>query len=716
MNTPIPTPKMIGDLGGTIRFAGGPLTIQAHGSEAEFARDWLAACIEKDFQVTAHAGAEAGIHIGLLDDLIGGALADEAWRLSPAFEAPLGREQGYVLQSTEDSVVIAALSATGLLHGAATLLQLLRPEEGALVAPCCRIEDWPDFRFRAAADWLLNVEINRWGYERGDGRAAMVARMKRKIDLAARHKANVIWFDGFGWSTDRVPGYADFARELATYAAERHVRLAHAGYGGGYGFAYQKSQLYRAPYQGRTFENRVSYPDGEVYDCVGLSNHAVSRRYGTCLSNEALTELKLAELVEFVRECRPGMLYIHDIDSGSLGAAHQGWTDRCARCRERWPDDEMVSEQGAAAAYASWFRKVASAINAVKSEDGAYAAECDCEIAFVGPMYTGYGESDEIWAAACDYFTIMSQHMGPFPNVQFGIREQFASDDPPGTRVSTLKDRLDAVGHGHGVFVIAFVGGDNYYMDQLLSSGPALHNHYRSADTVYTKTLGSVVEPAQLVCAEYAWHSTAPGAYDVTCSRNDMLELLERCRTGMEVRDEIYGQGGLLSRACDRLYGSQAGPYLTQLLSLGLGTGVFPLLTGWGAVRREVAALLEASAEGASERCAHWEQREALTRDALSLATSALGEPLPSEDVRADLQWLRTGLEVALRTCRALAACWEWLREPTDESLATVSQSLDELQTFLDAHVPTDTTDPVGGDPAVWRATVAKLGELLGRE
>jgi len=716
MDTLIPTPKLVCSVEGMLRFPEGtPVPIRASGSDGEFARDWLAGCLTKHFQVAttpSHDGRGKAICIGLLDQLTALGLADEGWRSSPAFGTPLGREQGYVLDVSGDAAVIAALGQEGLQNGAATLLQLLRLEEGALVAPCCRIEDRPDFRFRAAADWLLNVEINRWGYERGDGREALVARMKRKIDLAARYKSNVIWFDGFGWRTERVPGYAEFARELSDYARERHIRMVQAGYGGGYGFAYQRSQLYNARYQGQVFENRTSYPDGEVYDCAGLPNHEVSRRYGTCLSNAALAELKLAELTQFVRESRPGMLYIHDIDSGSFGGAHAGWKARCPQCRERWPDDEMVSEQGAAAAYGSWFRKVAEAINAIESEDGQYVAARDCEILFVGPMYTVYRESDDIWSQSCDYLALVSQNIGPFPNVEFGIREQFVLEGSSDLRVPMLKSRLDEVGNGHGVCVVSFMGGDNYYNSQLVSASAAFQRYYVGADTVYTVTVGSLIEPAQLLSAQCAWNSTAPGAFDILPNRTDMLELIEGCRSGVEVNSEVFGDSGLLSHACDRLYGPEAGARLVELLSVGLGGGLFPLAVAWRNVTAEVGKLLDSSADEAGERSAYWKQREELTASAIECATSALAAPLPDEDVRGDIEWLRTCLEVGLRLCRALGASWVWRSAKTEEAEAELTAAIDGLERFLDTEVGTDITDPVGGDMFAWRETAKKLRTL----
>jgi len=715
-STPMPTPKIVTQSDGALRFAVKDFCMQSHGAVAEPAGRWLGACLRRDFGVVLRepdGARQPAVHLGLIDDLARLGLAQPKWSASQAFTGPVACEQGYVIRVTPQSLVLAARHPFGLQHGCATALQLLRRTGAQVAAPCCRIEDWPDLRFRVGADWLLNAEVNRWGYERGDGRDATIARMKRKLDLAARYKINVVWFDGFGWDPERRPGYADFARELAAYASERCIRLAHAGYGGGYGFAYQQSQLYSAPYQGRVFENRVSYPDGEVYDCVGEPSYPTSWRYGTCLSNGALAGEKLAELVRFVRECRPGLLYIHDIDAGFYEAAHKGWQRRCAQCWQRWPDDDMASENGAAGAYASWFRQLAEAVNAVRSDDGRYVAERDCELVFVGPLYTACEEPDETWSAACDYFEAVSRLARPFPNVQFGIREQFVSDNPPEPRVAMLKRRLEAAGSGHGVFVVAFAGGDKYYSDQLVAPAPALQRCYEGADTVYTAAFGSVAEPAQVLCAEYAWNANAPGAYEPAVSRNEALERLNRCRSGVETAAAVLGPQGALRRACDLLYGVHAGLWMQELFSLGHGQGVFPLATGWGAATREVNELLNGSPEPQEDRVAHWRRRERLTVKAVSLVETALREPLPDTDVRADLEWLQKSLAIGSRLCRALAACRQWRRDSGEAAHDAARDAVDELAAFVRDNVPTDTVDPVGGDVAAWLQTVEGLGRLL---
>lgn len=714
----LPTPKRVLAAGGTwTAGSADALTVAVHSGGAESLACWLMYHLREACglpAVSADRSATADVHLGLVDDLAAAGLAGADWESAAPFATNVGREQGYLLEIRPDGIVMAALALPGLQHAVATLMQVLRGVRAAAPLPCARIEDWPDARFRVA-DWLLNAEINRWGLERGDGSAALFARMERHLDLAARLKLNVVWFDGFGWDPDRAPGYAAFVRRLATRARERHIRLAHAGYGGGYGFAYQKHFIYESPYYGRISENRTSYPDGPTYDCVGHPGYAASWRFGTCLSNQALAERKLAELTEFVRQCQPGMLYIHDIDTGDFPLAWEGWKRRCPACRERWPDDAMVSATGAAAAYAHWYRQAAAAINQVSAEDDSYVAARDCEIVFVGPVYTAAHDAEDIWRQECDYFALVSELMGPFPNVQFGIREQVVPTATGGSRTALLKERLQRAGQGHGVLVVAFVGGDNYFSDTLVPAGAALQGCYEGADTAYTKNIGAVAEPAQAVCAEYAWNGAAPGALNVPPDRQGALDLLWCCQKGRVIPPGWQEPDGAVARACELLYGTAAAPAMSQLVTLGMADGLAPVATGWGAVSRDVATLLAATAlpADASARPERWRQRSRSTVQALSLLDRVLDGPLPDPQTRTDLLWLQTRLEIGRRFADLLAAYWQWRLSATAPAADALRAAVDETDRCVRERVRQDTVDPVGGDVAVWYAMVEKLRAAL---
>ena len=88
---------------------------------------------------------------------------EETWhavflRVDPNDEAAAGvpdavRHQGYTLSTGNDASFITGFGEAGLLHGAATLTQLVRlrvsdASDGGAVVPRLRITDWPDFPVR----------------------------------------------------------------------------------------------------------------------------------------------------------------------------------------------------------------------------------------------------------------------------------------------------------------------------------------------------------------------------------------------------------------------------------------------------------------------------------------------------------------------------------------------------------------------------------------
>ena len=57
-------------------------------------------------------------------------------------------EQAYRIDLTKELVTVTANSAVGLFYGTTTLVQLLKPQDGELLLPEGRIEDWPDLQLR----------------------------------------------------------------------------------------------------------------------------------------------------------------------------------------------------------------------------------------------------------------------------------------------------------------------------------------------------------------------------------------------------------------------------------------------------------------------------------------------------------------------------------------------------------------------------------------
>ena len=196
--------------------------------------------------------------------------------------------------------------------------------------PAIHIRDFPDFKYRMAADWLSNVEINRWVYDWGDGVEGYAARIKRKLDLCARYKINMVLAHGFGWGTELFPGFAAMMQDLNSYARDRGIKMVTGGYGASYGIAYQSGPLYEeAPYLGKVFKNQESYPSGKLYQCMGFSYSKDpsidTRTLGSCRANDDLNALKADELRQYVAKTEPGGLYIHHEDFGGFEGSQKSW-------------------------------------------------------------------------------------------------------------------------------------------------------------------------------------------------------------------------------------------------------------------------------------------------------------------------------------------------------------------------------------------------------
>jgi hypothetical protein len=91
-------------------------------------------------------------------------------------------EEEYVLRVTSDGAVIVAGAVPGLIHGLATLGQLVRAncQDGAI--PCVTIHDWPSLRWRAFQDDLTR------------GPSTKFSELKRDVTRGAMLKMNVFTY------------------------------------------------------------------------------------------------------------------------------------------------------------------------------------------------------------------------------------------------------------------------------------------------------------------------------------------------------------------------------------------------------------------------------------------------------------------------------------------------------------------------------------------
>jgi len=619
------------------------------------------------------------------------------------------RVEAYRLEVSEKGIALSALTAEGLLRGAATLFQMARLENGSAVVPCVVINDWPNFRYRCGVDWLLNVEINRWSYDWGDGRGACLKRIKRKLDFCFAHKINMVWFDGFGWNTERFPGYAALMQEFTSYARRLGIKLVFAGYSGGYGMSYQVSEIYKGGYFGNVYRNRRPYPDGAEYDCCGLPKcGGKSRRYGTCLSNESLKRAKLEELKRFVSAVQPGFMYLHDIDAGVWQVAQEAWKQRCGECRQRWPSDELSAADGQAGAYASWFKQLRSELSALPPS-GDYSPARDLYLIFISPLYTSYDEGGDIWEREMQYFDNLSRLIGPAHGVIYGMREQFY-DDKGRKKILSLREVLEKNGSGHGIDVAAFGGGDNYITDDLANISGTMAHFYDGARSVHIANGGVHEEPVQLLNADCLWSGSAGGYRANAANQAEAVALWGEIAPGKYKPAEIFGAGGFFDRACGHLWGREAGLLMSRAIQARSRNGRMPVSRVWWAVTRMITRLSDAQACSQinwGEELEHWTGREQATILALESARQAAGI---SDD--EDIRWFARCLEVGRQFAEAVKLL-VLLKSGRDK---TARARLDRVVNDLEAHIrknfKLEKTDVLGGDPGCWLETIAQIRPL----
>jgi hexosaminidase len=93
--------------------------------------------------------------------------------------SPEMREEGYILESNRDQIVILGESDRGRLYGVMTLLQLLGQQKKSVVVPGVEIRDWPQQSLRGITDDLSRGQIST------------MENFKKIIRFLARHKLNV---------------------------------------------------------------------------------------------------------------------------------------------------------------------------------------------------------------------------------------------------------------------------------------------------------------------------------------------------------------------------------------------------------------------------------------------------------------------------------------------------------------------------------------------
>lgn len=652
--------------------------------------------------------------------------------------------QSYLLETHGNQVRIAGATATGVLYGAATLAQLFEPDgEGVRIAGII-IRDFPSFRYRAASDWLLRAELNRWAYDWGDGEAAYMARIRRKLDFCTRFKINMVMFDGFGWSPNRTPGYAPMMRALNAYARDRGIKLMFAGFGANFDPRKVEPEFHI----GSILLNRRSYPHGPVYSCFGEGRTPDHPTYGTCRSNAALQAEIAREFETFVRAVEPGALYIHHEDTGRYETTQARWSARCEECRRRWPDPDFAAAEGGAGAMAHGYRNILEAVQRVSNRDSGYNAARDCTVVFISPPYgvdsersgMGSGRADAAlnWNKTLEFWSNVLVRMPETPNLEIGFREIFTGS---GGRqwMDAYRERMVVRKLSPNVFLF-FLGGADQYSNGSFNypfTGSSVMNRlFDGAETIYNFNGGLHQEPQQVINAEYSWNSHAPGSF-APSTYDDGVRRWHALMKNEEMPQAVAGPTGLFSQACARVYGPGAGAALADYFSFAeertagelpefYPHKVYPLVVLWrylegdrtywdqspSILEQRALETLKISRQELQRRLAAlWLQTAAVNEKAEKFLAAVSGAADLREDARQDVERLRLCNQAGMRIARLLAAYHAGLSgAPASRNILAMNS---DLLGWLRDRVRIDFTDPKGGDAASWIEAAEILRSLL---
>lgn len=659
-----------------------------------------------------------------------------------------GQEYVLITRPNERAAYLVGQTGQGVLYAAASLLQLMADAEDRIRIPAIHLRDFPDFKYRMAADWLSNVEINRWVYDWGDGVEGYVARIKRKLDLCARYKINMVLAHGFGWGTDFFPGFATMMKDLNGYARDRGIKMVTGGYGASYGIAYQSGPLYEeAPYLGKVFKNQESYPSGKLYQCMGFSYSKDpsidTRTLGSCRANEALNALKADELRRYVAKTEPGGLYIHHEDFGGFQGSQKSWLQRCERCRKRWPSDNLSAPNGGAGGLAHGYRALIEAVQSVKNPRTGYDAARDCTVVLVSPVYDANPESEADWDNVLLLWRGIGKALPASSNIQICFREVFPLK---GSTRKWIPDFNRAMAEEHLPFkaFMFFAGGaDNYQSDYPVVASPALSRSFLGAESLYNGGGGINQEPFQLINAEYSWNSRSNGFFTEPGTYEEAMDLWKKYRANELLPDPVFGADGMLDRVCALLYGRRAGKHVAELnrrfVSVGedqtppaMWTKLYPLSVLWRSLAVDSAAWTSeiadpklkhflnekgmGSATYHKNMASRWAKWKEVTEVGLQQVQGALRESDLKPESRADLEYLSRCLSVGVQFGELISDLHAWLagNERQEALLRSSRAKTNDLENLIRRSFPTDVIDPSGGDIRAWLAALKRIRLILG--
>ncbi len=572
------------------------------------------------------------------------------------FKEDYAHEQGYILKKEEGKpVIIFAKSELGCAYGLMTLLQI-----ASLDLKSFAIYDSPDFKLRANM-WTIWAETAIASYDFGDGPDSYIERITLKLDMYMKFKINGVYADGFGLDPSRSPDYARVMRAINDEARKRGISL----YTGCYGMSYGSS-AFPGAFCGKTYKNRKSYPDGEIYECIGsylaytmTSDVTVdrgerltevrAREWGTCLSNDELTHMKIAEMKEYLKATHCGGFYLHNMDAYEVHP--EMWLARCENCRKKWPNDDVFAADGMAGAFAYYFGKIANELSTVK--DGDYDASKHFKIMAVSPGYSYHSISrDEEYDNNIKFWSAVSKLIES-KNVTAGFREQLSYHNSPVLRQTALEKFDMKMDSG----IINFSGADGFYDDKIFTITAIFFKTMKKFDEMINANGNAFQEPLQIFNAEYMWNSDNSSFYNeenLPLDYESLAKLYNDSIAGVHRPDEIYKEGGIIDVICEKIYGKEIGKKMAELTKLSGSSGEPPIACAanvdiYTRYNFLVYDFRWENNELSPEMVLHYKNRfdtcNSVTKKAFAIMKDVLLCEMSAE-MRSDLEWLSESFEM----------------------------------------------------------------------
>jgi hypothetical protein len=113
---------------------------------------------------------------------------------------------------------------------------------------------------------------------------------------------------------------------------------------------------------------------------------------------------------------------------------------------------------------------------------------------------------------------------------------------------------------------VYFSSGSTFYNSYPVTADAACVKYFKGMDTVISGSGNAFQEPRQAITAEYLWNPDSPYSFELpdSASGKDFIPFYHDLRYARILPNEIFGENGLLERACSVLYGTEAGKLVAE--------------------------------------------------------------------------------------------------------------------------------------------------------